>query len=309
MERQEWLEERRKGIGGSDAAKVLGISPYGGPLSVFMDKTGRSPEPEESEAMEMGVELEETVARVFTKRTGLAVSRAGGMLRHPDHPWMLANVDRLIDGENKGLECKTAHFMKGKQWEGDELPDEYYAQVQHYMCVAGWGSCWIAALIGGQRFKCLEVARNEDFIAAMVEAEREFWHGHVLKDMPPAASWCDDVASMWPEARTEEMAPATAESVALALEMKRLQAEEKEIREAIEEKGNRLRQIIGDRAGIEGVCTYRNNKDSARVDWEAVAYELGAGAAVISKHTSAKPGARVLRLKPAIQPAGRGEAA
>jgi putative phage-type endonuclease len=297
MDRAEWLEARRTGIGGSDAAKVMGLSPWGGPLSVFMDKTGRAPEKEESEAMEMGTELEETVARVFVKRTGIEVETAPEMYRHPEYPWMLANVDRLVVGENKGLECKTAHFMKGKQWEGDDLPDEYYAQCQHYICVMGWESCWIAALIGGQRFCYKEVPRNEEFIEAMVGAEREFWHEYVCKDIQPKAAWCDDVASMYPAAGPDEsMLAPTAESMTLALELKRLKAESKEIERAIDGRENRLRQIIGNYAGIEGVATYKNNKDSVKVDWEAAAYAMGATNEVISRYSVTKPGARVLRL-------------
>jgi putative phage-type endonuclease len=296
VDRAEWLEARKTGIGGSDAAKVLGLSPWGGPLSVFMDKTGRAPERDESEAMEMGTELEETVARVFTKRTGIEVEAAPGMFRHPEYPWMLANVDRLVVGENKGLECKTAHFMKGGQWEGDNLPDEYYAQCQHYICVMGWDSCWIAALIGGQRFNHKEVVRNDEFIEAMIEAEKTFWRECVLKDAEPKATWSDDVAGMNPVARNSEMLPPSPESITLALELKRLQEENREIERAIEGRQNRLRQIIGDYAGIEGVATYRNNKDSVRVNWEAVAYAMRATNDVISRYTVTKPGARTLRL-------------
>jgi putative phage-type endonuclease len=118
-----------RGIGGSDAAKVLGISRWGGPLTVFMDKTGRSPEREMTEAMEMGIILEEVTARLFMRRTGLRVARVNRMLQHPEYPWMVANIDRRIVGMKKGLECKTAHFMKTSQWEGDDLPDDYYCQA------------------------------------------------------------------------------------------------------------------------------------------------------------------------------------
>jgi putative phage-type endonuclease len=296
MDRAEWLEARKTGIGGSDAAKVLGLSPWGGPLSVFMDKTGRAPEREESEAMEMGTELEETVARVFTRRTGIEVEKAPGMARHPAFPFMIANVDRLVAGENKGLECKTAHFMKGRQWEGDELPDEYYAQCQHYICVMGWESCWIAALIGGQTFRYKEVIRNEEFITAMVKAELEFWHEYVMKDIEPHATWCDDVAGMSPVNTNGETLPPTEESMTLALELKRLKAESKELERAIDGRENRLKQIIGDYAGIDGVATYKNNKDSVKTDWEAAAYAMGVTNEIISKYTVTKPGARVLRL-------------
>ncbi|MDR1020859.1 MAG: YqaJ viral recombinase family protein [Synergistaceae bacterium] len=295
-DRGAWLEERRKGIGGSDAAKVLGISKWGGPLSVFMDKTGRSPEREMTEAMEMGVLLEEAVARLFMSRTGFRVARVNGILRHPEHPWMLASVDRRIVGHKSGLECKTAHFMKAAQWEGDGLPDDYYCQTQHYCAVTGWESCWIAALVGGQRFVFKEVPRNDAFIKEMTAREREFWNEYVAKDEPPPAGASDDVSEIYPEDATGAMLEPEARHTGMLERIFELEGEASRISGLIDGLKNRIRQDIGEAAGIEGIATWKNNRPSLRVDWEAVAQELGATPEVISRHTAAKPGARVLRL-------------
>ena len=118
LDRHGWLSIRRKGIGGSDAAKVLGLSKWGGPLTVFLDKTGRLPmeDDEPSEAAYWGTTLEDVVAREFSKRTGLRVQRRNAMFHHPDHPWMIANVDRVIVGSNRGLECKTVSAFKADEW-------------------------------------------------------------------------------------------------------------------------------------------------------------------------------------------------
>jgi putative phage-type endonuclease len=298
MERQLWLEGRRKGIGGSDAAKVLGISSYGGPLTVYLDKKGKLPEMEMSEAAEMGIELEDTVANLFTRRTGLKVARVGKTASHPDYPWMIANVDRRIVGENKGLECKTAHFMKGQQWEGDDLPDDYYAQCQHYMAVMGWESCWIAALIGGQRFSYKEVARDGAFIDMLVEQERAFWCEYVLKDIEPPANWSDKdlILDAFPVSECDEMIPALSEHLTLLSEIFSLEPELKRIEQEIESRKNRLRMAIGACAGIQGVATYRNNKDKAITDWQGIARKLGASNELIAEFTTTKPGDRPLRL-------------
>jgi putative phage-type endonuclease len=295
-ERAKWLDARRKGIGGSDAAKVLGISQWGGPFSVFMDKTGRKPDREMTEAMEMGIELEETVARLFCKRTGLKVARVNRLLRHPEHPWMIANVDRRIIGTKKGLECKTAHFIKTSQWDDDELPDDYYCQTQHYCAVTGWNSCWIASLIGGQKFIYKEVPRNEEFIRAMIAREREFWHEYVLQDIAPPVNAFDDVTEFYPENYEDEIIQPTDRHLEILERIFSSEDEARNIDETVTALKNQLRQDIGDKIGIDGVATWKNNRPSQKVNWEGIAQELGATPEVISRYTAMKPGARVLRL-------------
>jgi putative phage-type endonuclease len=261
-----------------------------------MDKTGRSPEREMTEAMEMGVILEEVTARLFMRRTGLKVAKVNRMLRHPEHSWMAANVDRRIVGMKKGLECKTAHFMKTSQWEGDDLPDDYYCQAQHYCAVTGWSSCWVAALIGGQRFIYKEVLRNDKFIGEMIARERAFWHDHVLKDIAPAANEADDLSWFYPEDKTDSLLQPTDRHIETLGRIFALERDAQELDAVIEGLKNQLKQDIGDMAGIDGIATWKRNRPSMKVDWETVARELGATPEIISRHTAAKPGARVLRL-------------
>ena len=128
MSRNDWLKQRRKGIGGSDAAKVLGISKWGGPLSVYMEKKGLYTPDEPGEAAYWGTVLEDVVAREFEKQSGLKVRRENKIFQHAEYPWMLANVDRRIVGANKGLECKTTSNFMGDV-EGDELPA--YSRFRH----------------------------------------------------------------------------------------------------------------------------------------------------------------------------------
>lgn len=310
QDREAWLLARRKGIGGSDAAKILGVSSWGGPLSVWMDKTGRSPlDTGMSEAAEMGIELEETVARVFTKRTGLKVARRNATLVHPQYPWMLANIDRRVVGQNKGLECKTTHFTKGTLWEGDDLPDDYYCQCQHYISVMGWESCYIAALIGGQKFKYKEVVRDDAFIGVLIEAERFFWDEYVCKGVMPPASEYDDLTGMYPEEKDEALVPASDEYRRIAEELAYYKAEIKRNEADAVRCENLIKQRIGDMAGIAGIATWKNNKSSEKVDWQAVAAELSAPCKLIARHTAVKPGARVLRLDKSVTTRKEREAA
>lgn len=175
--REEWLEQRKNGIGGSDVAAVLGVSRYKSPIALWLEKTGMV-EPEDISDVEVvywGTTLEDVVAREFERRTGKRVKRKNAMLFHPEHSFMLANVDRLVVGEKSGLECKTAGIHQADKWDGDEIPDAYFLQCQHYMAVTGFKKWYIAVLIAGQRFLWKEIARDDELIRVMIEREAEFW--------------------------------------------------------------------------------------------------------------------------------------
>ncbi|MBB2775753.1 UNVERIFIED_ORG: putative phage-type endonuclease [Comamonas terrigena] len=104
MEREDWLEVRRTGIGSSDAAAAIGLNPYQSQLELWMQKTGKADllptvdRSDDSSPMFWGTLLEPIVAAHYTKRTGNKVRRVNAVLQHPEHPWMLANVDREVVG-------------------------------------------------------------------------------------------------------------------------------------------------------------------------------------------------------------------
>ncbi|CAM5208732.1 hypothetical protein CDEN61S_03791 [Castellaniella denitrificans] len=116
IERAEWLEVRKTGIGGSDAAAAVGLSPYKSPLELWLEKTGRDatlpkPDPQDTtEPVYWGTLLEPIVAASYTQQTGRKVRKVNAVLQHPQHPWMLANLDREVigGGSVQILECKTA---------------------------------------------------------------------------------------------------------------------------------------------------------------------------------------------------------
>ena len=185
MTREEWLESRRNGIGGSDASAILGLNPYSTPLSVYMDKIGKGKEEETNEAMRQGTDLEQYVAERFSEQTGLKVKKCNKILQHQEHPWMLANIDRQIVGMNAGLECKTTSPYSKFRFDEGEINPHYYAQVMHYMAVTGAEKWYVAVLVLGKAFHVFEIPRDEAYIATLIEAEREFWEEHVVPRVPP----------------------------------------------------------------------------------------------------------------------------
>ncbi len=153
----------------------------------MLEKTGQSySEDQGNEAAYFGTLLEDMVAKEFEVRTGKKVRRNNFMLQHPEHEFIMANIDRKVVGENALLECKTASAYLAKDWEDDEIPEPYLVQVQHYLGVTGYEKAYIAVLIGGQRFVWKEIERDEELIDMIFEAEVHFWNYHVLGNNPPA---------------------------------------------------------------------------------------------------------------------------
>jgi len=182
----DWLEWRRKGIGGSDASVVCGINRYKSPVELWMDKTGQLSHQEAGEAAYWGTQLEALVKTEFTKRTGIEVMPAHILLQSEEHSFMLANLDGLCEHPNHGtciFEAKTASAYKTSDWE-DKIPDEYMLQLQHYLAVTGYQGAYIAVLIGGNTFRWKFVERDDELIAMLIQFERDFW-ALVQAETPP----------------------------------------------------------------------------------------------------------------------------
>ncbi|MFA5089329.1 MAG: YqaJ viral recombinase family protein, partial [Candidatus Omnitrophota bacterium] len=162
---EQQLAERVNYLGGSDCAKILGLSRWGTPLSTFMAKVYPNRDDSENciggknEASYWGNELEEKVCEAFTKVTGKKVARVNQTLKHPEHDFIRANIDRRVVGEDAILEAKTCSAYKAQDWVDDEIPEEYILQLQHYLAVTGNEVAYIAVLIGGQKFLWKRVER------------------------------------------------------------------------------------------------------------------------------------------------------
>ncbi len=185
LDKQDWLSYRKHGIGGSDAGAVCGFNPYRTAMQVYQDKISEETEDIDNEAMRQGREFEDYVARRFMEATGKKVRRANAMYYDEERPFMLADVDRMVTGENAGLECKTASPYMAEKWADGKIPMSYQIQCYHYMSVCNAEAWYIAVLIYGREFKYYRIERDEQLIAYLRQLEQDFWENHVLKrEMP-----------------------------------------------------------------------------------------------------------------------------
>jgi len=193
MTHDDWLQLRKKSIGGSDAAVCVGMNPWKDKLTLWADKMGYfDGEPDnDNERMRLGRDLEQYVADRFMEATGKKVRVDNFMYVHDDYDFLTANIDRTVVGENAALECKTMSEFGKYDLRAGDIPKQYYCQLQHYMAVMGYDKMYLAILQFGKGFYWYEVARNDDDIAMLLASEIEFWNNNVLTKIQPDADGSD----------------------------------------------------------------------------------------------------------------------
>jgi len=196
LPRDEWLVYRRRGIGGSDVAAVLGISPFRTARDIYFDKLNiASVQDDESNwvALEMGHLLEDLVAKIFQKKTGYHIYQIKKMFQHPKYPFMLADIDyfiKLPDGGAAILEIKTTNYNARDHWwlNGIEsVPVYYEMQGRHYMSVMDIDRVFFCCLYGNNENETIirEIKRDFAYEEEMIFLEQNFWTNHVEPQIPP----------------------------------------------------------------------------------------------------------------------------
>lgn len=233
--REEWLRERAKGLGGSDAPAVCGVSPWKSPYQVWLEKRGEAEPQEDNEPMFWGRTLEPVIRQRYADVTGRTVVVPNEILRHPKYDWMIANIDGEVPGE-RILEIKTARSADGWGEPGSaEIPETYIIQVQHYMIVRAYPVADVAALIGGNDFRIYEVPADPELQQLILDREAAFWD-MVLKGTPPDPTTYADVKQLF--GRTSKALKIQATDMVIAA-IQRL----KEIK-ALSEEEEKLKTLI-----------------------------------------------------------------
>ena len=267
MDKREWLLLRKKGIGGSDTGAICGLNPYRSAIQVFQDKISEQVEEIDNEAMRQGREFEDYVARRFMEATGKKVRRANFMFFDEERPYMLADVDRMVVGENAGLECKTASPYMADKWADGKIPLAYQLQCMHYMSVMNADRWYIAVLIYGREFKYYVIERDEQMISDLRAIEEDFWKNHVeclVIPEPDGSELADKVISEYYPHDNEDLIQLRGFDQRLERReeltglIERMEKEKKKIEQE-------LKIFIGENGGAEN--------DYYRVTWKSVSSE------------------------------------
>lgn len=267
MTSSERLKHRTIGIGGSDVSVIAGINPYRSIYQLWLEKTGQvEPAEDGNEYTHFGTVLEPIVKQEFTERTGIKIAEPNVLYQSKEHPFMLANLDGIVEvnGEPCIFEAKTASAYKQEEW-NDGIPPEYMMQIQHYMAVMGFSKTYIAALIGGNHFVYHVVEHNDEMIADLIEMECRFWEENVLGGVEPTP----DGSEATTEYLSTRYSDSNGKSVDLPVETASICEEYNDISEQIDaltaEKdalGNRLKSLLqNNEVGLAG---------SYRISWKSV---------------------------------------
>lgn len=188
-EREAWLANRRRGIGASEAAAVLGICPYNSSFQLYLEKLGQAPDREQTERMEIGLLMEPVIQTLFERRTGIKVISTQRCIEHPEIPYMIATLDGETD-DNAVVDFKAVDTFvaQKKSWgeDGtDDIPDFIQVQIQHQMCARQVTHGYVAALIGGNDYRTYRLERNERLCEIIIEREAAFWKMIQNRTPPP----------------------------------------------------------------------------------------------------------------------------
>ena len=192
MSRLEWLESRRNGIGSSDAAAVLGLSPWSSALDVYLSKVQPAKAGAMAPPLEWGLRLEPVLAATIQDRYGWVLKKPPTQT-HAEIPYLLASPDRITESLEL-IELKTTSRPDGwGEVETAEVPEHYWVQVQHQLAVAASHNpdvrtCWVFVLIGQCDFRRYRVDLDPEYLPTVAEPLREFW-GLVESRTPPEPDW------------------------------------------------------------------------------------------------------------------------
>lgn len=309
MDREVFLARRKAGIGGSDVAAILGISPWRTPLDVYLDKTGRAVEVPPTEAMRLGTELEDYVARRYAEQTGATV------LRHEEQMMVghcTGNIDRYVASDpddsiasaRVGLECKTS--SGNRIW--DEVPVYYVTQVQHYMGLLPQIERFDVAVLflsPRKEFRIYPVQRDDETIEKQTAYCNQWWEDHIIKDIPPEPSNTAECVRLYAKPQHEEKR-LTLQGYSACVELKEIKTQIAALEKREDELKTAVMRELGemDTGTYDGkqVVTWRSCLGRQVTNWEQVSADLfkrypdAPKSEILEKFTNRQPSYRRFRV-------------
>ena len=308
-EKAAWLEKRKHYVTGTDAGKLIGVSPWGGKFAVWLDKTGRAAPVVETPAMKAGKKFESAILQTYAEEMNCKLEHVDGynLITCDKYPRLGAsldgwNHDLQIPVDAKNIKWKNEKW--GDAWT-DQFPEYYKAQLQVQMMVTGATFAHLAVMFSGQDFFIYSMEYDEDMAQKILDASDEFWP-FVENDQMPEADGSDEateyIKSEFARGDAAAVKDPTEEILEALKGLQKAKLDEKDAQDRKTEFENRIKMYMGDATAINGVCTWKNNKDSVKTDWEQVASVALASMSaedqkkLIASYTTTKPGARVLRI-------------
>ena len=301
------------GIGGSDIAAILGISPYRSAVEVWLDKVNQAKANELPDAlpMRLGHFLEPFVVQEYERVTGNTASQLIGAIHHPNHKELFGHIDRMVTPfapngdifareESIVLECKTCSVFRSNEWGpswSDLVPAEYLTQCLWYLGLTKCEEAHLAVLLGNTDFRIYRIRRDRQLEEHMFETAHKFWVEYVLKKVPPALKTRAQAELIHPahvEGLSVEANPSTLQDISryqtLQLELESIEKEIEGIKDGIA-----LTLGSAERLTCDGhtLASWRLAKGANRLDTEKLRRERPD---IVEKYSSKSLGSRRLLI-------------
>lgn len=305
-DRAEWLELRKNGIGASEVASVVGISPWDSPFALFLRKTGQCPPIEENQAMKMGHLLEPVVVQLWEDATGCKAVKASAkdiIYQDPEHPWRIVTPDRIAHEINPDtgkkakvlLEIKTSAFS----FDPDNLPAHYIAQCQFQMLVTGIHVCYLCWLTAGREFGYTRLEYDPEFTEWLASEVDRFWNENVLGGKEPDAINVSDLAIKVPHSTPDKPIEADPKALEEIASLREKKAQYDALGKEIETLQDSIKMYMEDCDAITDpdgnvLVTWKSGKDRTSFDSKAFAAE---NPDLYDKYCKTVPGSRSFLLK------------
>lgn len=310
------VTDRTQGLGGSDAAAVLGLSSYTTPLDVYLRAIGEGESSVDTYPMRRGTALEPILCDEYERQSGRATT-PGVSMRHPKYPWMIAHTDgcvypnmaEALTGRgsmgSRILEIKTAGLWAAQDWGEagtDEVPEQHMLQAQHYLSVTGADVCDFCAEIAGRGVELFEVPRNKELIEMIEDIEAAFWNDHVLKRIAPEPTDLGEATKLWTRSTPKTTLEASDETLGVLSRWMTLRDDAKAVQARADAFKLDLQIVMGFTEALvaEGktLLTWKNNKDGTRFDLAAFKVDHPD---LFKAYQVTVPGARVFLTKKAAE--------
>ena len=270
----EQLKSRKRGIGESDAAAVCGVSKWRTPVDVYLDKTSLNIESTTSASAQRGHTLEPLVRALFVQQTGKQVQQQAKMLKHDKYQFMLANIDGYLVEEKALFEAKTSSYQAHGLWGPpmtDQIPDDYFCQVQHYMAVTNTLVTYVSVLLGDDHmlrtlaafvrlngvnavlnsglefdFRTYVIKRDDHFIDRMIKIEGNFWINNIVMGIAPEYTTTHDLKALFPSACSDKHVIAPDEAFDIVAQRKEIKHKTDILEDQMKELDAKLMSLMGD---------------------------------------------------------------
>lgn len=305
---EDWLEERKKGIGSSEAGTIMGVNRFDTPYRLWRRKSGIDGPVGTNEAMELGHHLEPAVASLFAARTGAYIrkdSEGDWLAVDNDRSYLRVSPDRLYykDGEKHSkrnlriLECKTSSVAV----DAEDIPDYWYCQLQYQMGIMGVKGGALAWISSSPKlhFDFIEVEFNRPFFESLIDAIESFWIDNVMAGVAPRDISSDDTLLRHPKATDGQTVEADENVQDRYNTLKNLSACMKELesqKAAIEDE---IKILMGPAESLVTpgglvLAQWKNTKECQRFNAKAF---LAADPEEYSKYVETIPGGRRFSIK------------